>query len=369
MQATAPLHTEDNTFWINMGPQHPMTHGLWNMRVQVEGETIIDAVPEIGYLHRGVEKIAERRKWYQVTVLMDRLCYVSSLTWAHAYILAVEELMGVEIPERAKYLRVMALELQRIASHLMWLAAWLADLGVLTGFLYSLRDRELMLDLLQYQTGGRMNQNYPRPGGVAFDLPDGFTDHAPKVLDKFEKTLDYWEAFLDDNTIFLMRTQGLGVLRKRDAVNMGVTGPNLRGSGVAVDLRRHDPYEVYDDLDFEIATHPDGDTYARYKVRMEEMRQSVGIVRQCLDGLPDGAYYKRPPRRAEGEAFRRTEDARGEALIYVLGDGGDTPYRVKIRSPIFTTISAIPQMLIGHKVADVVSITGGVDMCVGEMDK
>ncbi len=369
MQAPVPVDTADTTFWVNMGPQHPMTHGLWNMKIQVEGETIVDAVPEIGYLHRGVEKISERRKWYMVTVLMDRLCYVSSLTWAHAYVLAVEELMDLKIPERAKYLRVMGLELQRIASHLMWLAAWLADLGIITGFLYSLRDRELMLDLLQYQTGARMNQNYPRPGGVAFDLPDGFGDYAPKVLDKFEKTLDYWERFLDDNTIFLMRTQDLGVLSAADAMNMGVTGPNLRASGVDVDLRRHDPYEVYDDLDFEIATHPDRDTYARYKVRMEEMRQSVRIVRQCLQKLPDGAFYKRPPRRAEGEAFRRTEDSRGEALIYVRGDGGDQPYRLKIRSPIFTTISATPHLLIGNKIADLVSIVGSVDMCVGEMDK
>ncbi|MCK5547714.1 MAG: NADH-quinone oxidoreductase subunit D, partial [Thermoplasmata archaeon] len=260
--------------WINMGPQHPMTHGLWNLRIKVDGETIIDAEPQIGYLHRGVEKISEYRDYNQVIPLMDRLCYGSSLTWAHAYCLAVEELMDVKVPERGEYLRVISLELQRLASHLLWLAAYPPDLGLLTALLYGLRERELFLDLLQLLTGARINQNYPRIGGVRNDMPSNFEKECVKALNYLEKKLGEYEELLDASKIFLMRTQDIGKLSRADAINLGVTGPNLRASNCAVDLRTHDPYSVYDRFDWEPALEKDGDCFARYRVRMKEMRES-----------------------------------------------------------------------------------------------
>ncbi len=355
--------------WINMGPQHPMTHGLWNLRIRVDGDTIVDAEPVMGYLHRGVEKICEYRDYLKPIVLMDRLCYVSSLTWAHVYCAAVEDLMDIEPPPRGKYLRVIGCELQRMASHLMWLAAFIADLGLLAGFLYSLRERELVLDLLQMMTGQRMNQNYPRPGGVHNEIPANFEQETTKVFRYLRKKFKEYEKLLDDSPTFLLRTKGVGVLDKDDAINYGVTGPNLRGSGVRVDIREMEPYDVYDELDFEPVVYEEGDAYARYKVRMGELYESMSLVEQALKKMPDGPFRRKAPKRAEGEGFARTEDARGEALIYVIGDGSDRPYRVKVRSPIFVTLSALPMMLHGHHVADVVSVTGSIDVCVGEIDK
>lgn len=356
-------------FWINMGPQHPMTHGLWNLRVKVDGDTIVDADPEMGYLHRGVEKITEYKDYLKPIPLMDRLCYVSSLTWAHIYCLAVEDLMGIEVPPRAQYLRVIGCELQRMASHGMWLAAYLADLGLLTGFLYSLRERELSLDLLQLQTGQRMNQNYPRPGGVHNDIPSGFADECRKVFRYLRKKYREYDALLDESPTFIMRTQGVGLLDKDEAINYGVTGPNLRASGARIDLRETDPYEVYDELEFEPVVREEGDSYARYKVRMGEFFTSMDLVEQALDQMPEGPFRVKTPKRAEGEGFAREEDPRGESLVYVVGDGSPRPYRCKIRSPIFVTLSALPSMLIGHKLADVVAVTGSIDVCVGEIDK
>lgn len=355
--------------WINMGPQHPMLHGLWNLRIKVDGDTVLDADPEMGYLHRGVEKICEYRDYLKPIVLMDRLCYVSSLTWAHVYCMAVEDLMGIEPPPRGKFLRVVGCELQRMASHLMWLAAYLADLGLLTGFLYSLRERELVLDLLQLMTGQRMNQNYPRPGGVHNDIPANFEYETGKVFRYLRKKFREYDDFLDESPTFLLRTQGVGVLKKEDAINYGVTGPNLRGSGARVDIREMEPYDAYEEVDFEPVVYEEGDVYARYKVRTGELYESMSIVEQALGKIPKGPFRIKAPKRAEGEGFARTEDPRGEALIYVIGDGSDRPYRVKIRSPIFVTLSALPMMLRGHTVADVVSITGSIDACVGEIDK
>ena len=360
-------------FWINMGPQHPMTHGLWNMKVLVDGETIVDAKPEIGYLHRGVEKISEVREFQKVIVLTDRLCYVSSITWSHAYCLAVEKMMGIEVPERGQWMRVIALELQRVASHLMWLAAYGPDLGLLTVLLWSLRERELFLDLIQLMSGMRMNQNYPRVGGVRNDLPDHFEVSCKRSIQHFLEKLDEYEKVLHDSKVFQMRTVGVGTISAADAINWGVTGPNLRACGVNVDLRRLDPYETYEDVDFEVQTWKGadgGDSYARFVCRFNEMRESCAIILQALEKMPKtGAYRTKPPRRAEGEGYARTEDSRGEALFYVCGDGDDRPYRVKIRSPIFCTMAATPLMLRGNKLADSVAILGSIDVCVGEMDK
>lgn len=360
-------------FWVNMGPQHPMTHGLWNMRVKIDGETIVDAQPEIGYLHRGYEKIMEVRSFNNNVVLTDRLCYVSSVTWSHAYCLAVEKMMGIEVPPRGQWIRVLALELQRIASHLMWLAAYGPDLGLLTSLLWGLRERELFLDLLQLLTGQRMNQNFPRVGGVRNDVPPDFEKYCRKIITHFEMKLKEYERLFHDSKIFRMRTQGVGKIRAAEAIDRGVTGPNLRACGVDVDLRRDDPYETYAEVDFvpQVWTEGNGvgDSYGRFAVRFNELRESCKIMLQALGKMPDGPYRIKAPRRAEGEGFARTEDSRGEALFYVIGDGDDRPYRVKIRSPVFSTIHAVPIMLRGEKMADVVAIIGSVDVCVGEMDK
>src|SRR5438128_2644355 len=361
-------------FWINMGPQHPMTHGLWNMKVKVDGETVTDAKPEIGYLHRGYEKIMEVREFQKNVVLTDRLCYVSSITWSHAYCLAVEKMMGIETPERGQWIRVVSLELQRIASHLMWLAAYGPDLGLLTGLLWALRERELFLDLIQLMSGARMNQNYPRVGGVRNDLPDNFEAMCRRSIEHFlEKVDNEYQRVFQQSKVFHMRTEGVGKISAADAINWGVTGPNLRACGVNVDLRRLDPYEVYEEIDFEPQVWHDGgagDSYARFVCRFNELRESCQIILQALEKMPKtGPYRVKAPRRAEGEGYAKTEDSRGEALFYVIGDGDDRPYRVKIRSPVFCTMAATPIMLRGNKLADSVAILGSVDVCVGEMDK
>jgi NADH-quinone oxidoreductase subunit D len=361
-------------FWINMGPQHTMTHGLWNMKVKVDGETVTDAKPEIGYLHRGYEKIMEVREFQKNVVLTDRLCYVSSITWSHAYCLAVEKMMGIETPERGQWIRVVSLELQRIASHLMWLAAYGPDLGLLTGLLWALRERELFLDLIQLMSGARMNQNYPRVGGVRNDLPDNFEAMCRRSIEHFlEKVDNEYQRVFQESKVFRMRTEGVGRISAADAIDWGVTGPNLRACGVDVDLRRLDPYETYEEIDFEPQVWHDGgagDSYARFICRFNELRESCQIILQALEKMPKtGPYRVKAPRRAEGEGYAKTEDSRGEALFYVIGDGDDRPYRVKIRSPVFCTMAATPLMLRGNKLADSVAILGSVDVCVGEMDK
>jgi NADH-quinone oxidoreductase subunit D len=356
--------------WINMGPQHPMTHGLWNLRVKVDGETIVDAEPEVGYLHRGIEKLCEARTYPQIIPIADRLCYGSSLTWSHLYCLTVEDLMGVEVPERAEYIRVMAIEMQRIASHLMWLAAYAGDLGMAVGFTYTMRDREVFVDLLQALTGSRLTYNYPRIGGVAHDLPPNFERDSLRAVQYMEMRLKEYEDLFEGSKIFMMRNVGIGILRKEDGLNLGVTGPSLRASGVTYDLRKDMPYSVYPEMDFAVATLQDGDCFARYRVRVDEMWESCRIIRQAIQKMPKGKWRVIHPRNApEGTGLGRVEDPRGEAVMYVVGDGTDRPYRLKIRSPIFVTVSAAPKMLIGYKLADVVAIMGGLDMCIGENDR
>src|SRR2546430_1536084 len=302
-----------------MGPQHPMTHGLWNMKVKVDGETVTDAKPEIGYLHRGYEKIMEVREFQKNVVLTDRLCYVSSITWSHAYCLAVEKMMGIETPERGQWIRVVALELQRIASHLMWLAAYGPDLGLLTGLLWALRERELFLDLIQLMSGARMNQNYPRVGGVRNDLPDNFEAMCRRSIEHFlEKVDNEYQRVFQESKVFHMRTEGVGKISAAEAINWGVTGPNLRACGVNVDLRRLDPYEVYEEIDFEPQLWHDGGAGQAQSAGpsasasgrwTSECAADPGSVRgvggprprDCLDHRPD-------PVRARGSdsAFDRT---------------------------------------------------------------
>jgi NADH-quinone oxidoreductase subunit D len=278
--------------------------------------------------------------------------------------------MDVEVPERAEYIRVMAIEMQRIASHLMWLAAYAGDLGMSVGFTYTMRDREVFVDLLQALTGSRLTYNYPRIGGVAHDLPPDFERDTLRAVQYMEMRLKEYEDLFEGSKIFMMRNVGVGILRKEDAINLGVTGPSLRASGVTYDLRKDMPYSVYPEMDFAVATHTDGDCYARYRVRIDEMWESCRMIRQALQKMPKGRWRVVHPRTAPvGTGLGRVEDPRGEAVMYVVGDGTDRPYRLKIRSPIFVTVSAAPKILVGYKLADVVAIMGGLDMCIGENDR
>jgi NADH-quinone oxidoreductase subunit D len=377
--------------WINMGPQHPMTHGLWNLRVKIDGERVLDVDPEIGYLHRGIEKISEDRHYNEVITLMDRCCYVAGFAWEHLYILSAEEALHVHPPERAEYLRVLCDEFQRIGSHLMWYAAFVQDIGLMSPFLYAMRDRDLVLDLFQSYTGARLTYEYMRVGGVRNDLPLGFTDQARKVLDWLSDRFPEYDQLCLGSTIFRKRCDGLGVLKASDCVAHGVTGPMLRSAGVKRDLRKDRPYAAYDRLEFDPAVADGADVTARYLVRMEEMRQSVRILRQVVDWLdrhPGPVVADRLPRWLgapyapignEGYLLKRNypkgvglsavEEPHGEAQAYLVNEGGEHPYRVKFRSPVFANISAARQYLVGCHVADIPPIMGSVDVCVGEVDR
>lgn len=377
--------------WLNMGPQHPMTHGLWNLRVKIDGELIVDADPEIGYLHRGIEKICEYRRYNEVITLMDRTCYVAGIAWEQLYIMAAEEALHVQVPERAEYIRVLSQELMRISSHLIWYAAYVQDIGLMTPFLYGMRDRDLVLDLFQAYTGARMTYEYMRVGGVRNDVPTGFTGKCRKVMDWLdEKFVDY-ERLCDTSAIFLSRTKEIGILKAENCLRTGVTGPMLRAAGVPRDLRRDRPYSAYPDLDFDVAVHDGADAYGRYRVRMEEMKQSVRIVRQVLDWLdahPGPVLAEKVPRfvgtpspppgkeayverRAypKGRGFSSIEEPHGEAMAYVINEGAEHPYRAKLRSPVFVNLSAAKEYLVGYRVSDIPVIMGSVDLCLGESDR
>jgi len=359
--------------WINMGPQHPMTHGLWNLRIKVDGERVVDAQPEIGYLHRGVEKIAEIKTYQEFIPLSDRaFCYAAAMSWEMTYIGTVEKMMNIEIPKRASYIRVIMLEMQRIASHLLWLSSWCADLGLLTMFLYAMRERELFLDLMQMVTGGRMHYVYMRFGGVVKDLPEDFVPSLLDALDKFENRLDDYHKMMSESDAFLLRTVDRGILDKDHALEMGVTGANLRACGVKKDARRDFPYLNYKDFDFEIPIGKKGDTFDRYVVRMEEMKQSIKIIRQAAKNLPEGDFKLAEVPRAppKGTGFFITEDPRGMAAMYIESDGSLHPYRLKARSPTYFNIGGtLPEIVLNERVADVPSIVGSIDVCLGEVDR
>ncbi|MFX1533494.1 MAG: NADH-quinone oxidoreductase subunit D [Promethearchaeota archaeon] len=358
---------------VFMGPAHPMLHGLWAYRIVVDGERVMDSEVRLGYLHRGIEKLAENRTFRQFPPIADRLCYGASTSWNLTYILTIERLLGIEdqIPERAQYLRVLGLEITRICSHLVWLAAWLADLGSWAMLMLPYREREFFFDLMESWTGGRLNYNFGKVGGLADtrDLPPHFTDQAHKAIDRLFEKLDVYKNYCDESAVFMGRTKNVGILPKETALKFGVTGPNLRASGVNLDWRKKSPYLVYDKLKFKIPVQTKGDTYARYQQRMAEMKESCLIIRQILDNLPEGPLNIRPPRKLEGKAFLRTEDPRGEASFFIVGNGTDTPYRVKIRSPCFVNMSVFPTMMKYGKVADIVSVIGSMDVCMGETDR
>ncbi len=357
---------------INMGPQHPSTHGVLRLEVTLDGEVVVDCRPDVGYLHRGIEKLAELRSYVQFIPITDRLDYLASMLQNAAYCYAVEKLAQIEVPERAECILVIMMELQRIASHLIFFGTMGMDLGATTPFLYGMREREDILDLFEMACGARLTYNYFRPGGVAQDLPDGFREKALAYIAKQKQRLPEYDDLLTNNQIFVARTRGVGVISAEDAIDYSMSGPSLRGSGVAYDVRKADPYSLYSRFDWKVCTRPEGDTMARYLVRLDEIRQSLQIVEQALDALPEGSIqYKLPLRLKipEGEVYHHIESARGDVGVYIVSDGSEKPYRMHWRAPSFINLAALRKMVIGWKVADVVAILGSLDIVLGEVDR
>ncbi len=360
---------------VNMGPQHPSTHGVFRMVVTLNGETIVDLEPVMGYLHRNHEKIGERNTWLGNMPFTDRLDYISSMHNNFGYAVAVEKLMGVEVPERAEYIRVIMAEFTRIVNHFIAIGFLFNDLGAFfTPALYGLEERELILDLFEMASGSRMMCNYFRFGGVARDLPEEFLPLARELVEnRLPRVIDEFEAYLTGNEIFLARSVGVGVLPKEMAIAYSTAGPVLRASGVAYDVRKAEPYGIYDRFDFEIPVGTNGDIFDRYKVRIEEMRQSLRILKQALDQIPEGpiqagkkAYQVRVP---AGDAYGRVENPKGELGFYLVSTGGPNPYRYHIRAPSFINLTSLGEMCKGHKVADIVVILGSIDIVLGEVDR
>ena len=357
---------------INMGPQHPSTHGVLRLILTLEGEVIAAVDPDIGYLHRGMEKIAENRTYAQYLPYTDRFDYLSSLNNNLAYCLAVERLAGIEVPERAQYIRVILAELNRVASHLIWLASFGNDLGATTVFLYGIRERELVVDLFEMALGARLTYSGMRIGGMPYDLPEGFADATRNVMAQIRPRLDENDRLLTGNRIFEARTKGVGTISREVAIAYALSGPTLRGSGAAIDVRREDPYCVYDRLSFEVPSFPQGDCWARYMVRIEEMRQSMRIVEQCLERMPEGPVRAKIPRVFKppaAEAYARTEAPRGDLSMFIVSDGSERPCRLRVRTPSFANLQALETMSRGHKIGDIVAILGSIDIVLGDIDR
>ncbi len=365
------LKTEN--FSINVGPQHPSTHGVFRMRLTLDGEVVVDVEIILGYLHRGIEKLAESRNYTQNIPFTDRLDYLSSMTNNQAYVMAVEKLAGIIVPERAEYIRVIMAELQRIAAHLAGLGFFLNDLGAfMTPLLYMFREREKIVELFDMVCGQRLNYNYMRIGGVSQNLPDEFLTALKIFVDEMPVYIDEYHRLISENEVFLARTKGVGILPKETAVNTSAAGPVLRGSGIKWDIRKANPYSVYDRFDFDIPTGGTGDSFDRYWVRMEEMNQSVRIIKQAMKQLPDGEIMAKVPRMLKppaGEAYGYIEAPKGELGFYLVSDGSDKPYRFHIRAPSLINLTAIRDMMIGWKVADIIAIFGSIDIVLGEVDR
>ncbi len=382
---------------LNFGPQHPSTHGVLRVILNLQGERVMNAECIVGYLHRGVEKIAESRNYHSFIPYTDRLDYMAGMSNNLAYVMAVEKLVELEVPERAQYIRVICAELSRISGHIVCIGASALDIGAMTVLLYGFRDREMILDLFEMLCGSRMTVNYMRMGGVSYDATDMFMEKCRDFVDYFPKALAEYEQLLTENRIWLKRTKDVGVISAEDATNLGLGGPNLRASGVNRDLRRDEPYLVYDKLEFRVPLRENGDVFDRYIIRIWEMRESLKIIRQCLDQMPDGPFrtedskFALPPREKVktdmetminhfkqvmhgitppvGEVYFGLESPKGELGCYIVSDGSGKPYRLKIRSPSFVNLESLNTMSTGGYIADVVAVIGSLDPVMGETDK
>jgi len=387
----------DQTVVLNMGPQHPSTHGVLRLLLEIDGETIVRIMPDIGYLHTGIEKTCEAKFYQQVVPMTDRIDYLCPLTNNLAYCLAVEKLLGLEIPPRGQWLRVMLNELTRINSHLVWLGTHAMDIGAMTVFLYCFREREDVLRLFEMVSGQRMMTSYFRVGGIALDPPLGFFDKVRDFIDRFPANVDEYENLLTNNPIWVQRTKGVAYLAPEDAIALGASGPTLRGSGVDIDLRRDTPYSGYENFQFKVPLSAAGDVYARYLVRVEELRESQKIVKQALDGIPEGPVKADAPHVVlpdrekmktqmealiyhfkivtegfnvpEGEVYSAIESPRGEMGYYIVSDGTAKPYRVHMRSPSFANLQVLRKMCEGRLIADVVAAIGSIDIVLGDVDR
>jgi NADH-quinone oxidoreductase subunit D len=372
------LDTKDQTFLdatelvLNMGPQHPSTHGVLRVILKLDGEKVLGTECVIGYLHRGVEKIGENRTYTMFNPYVDRMDYVAAVSNGLGYCETVEKLLAVEAPPRAQYIRVILTELCRIASHQVWLGTHALDIGAITPLFYCFRDREEVLRIFEKYCGARLTTHAFRIGGCIYEAYDGFEQECKKFCDDFLPKLDEYEQLLTTNRMWVARTKGVGILKPKDCIALGVTGPVLRASGVKWDLRKAQPYESYKDFDFEIPIGINGDTYDRYLVRIEEMRQSVRIIRQAVDGLPTGPIMAKVPKvikPAVGEVYHSIEAPKGELGYFIVSDGSTQPYRVRVRPPSFVNLQALDKMVRGLLVADVVAVIGTLDIVLGEVDR
>ena len=357
---------------INMGPQHPSTHGVLRVKLFLDGERVQDCECIIGYLHRGVEKISENRSYIKCIPYYDRTDYIAAVSNVYGYVLGVEKMMGIEVPERARYIRIMMTEFNRISSHLLWLATHALDIGAMTVFLYCFREREEILKLFEALFGARLTTHAFRIGGLWKDLPAGFEEAARKFIQEFPDRVAEYEELLTDNRIWIDRTKNIGVISAEEAISFGLSGPPLRGSGVDYDLRKIRPYGGYEEFDFDIPVGSNGDTYDRYIIRLAEMHQCCRIIEQALDGLPEGPVRGKAPKIVKppvGEYYSGIEGPRGELGYYIVSDGSAFPFRVRIRPPTFISLHALRRLVRGHLVADVVAIIGTLDIVLGEIDR
>jgi NADH-quinone oxidoreductase subunit D len=388
---------QDRTMILNMGPQHPSTHGVLRVLLEIDGETVVRLMPDIGYLHTGIEKTCEAKFYQQVVPLTDRIDYLCPLTNNLCYVLAVEKLLGLEIPPKAQWLRVLLNELTRINSHLVWLGTHALDIGAMTVFLYCFREREEILKFFEMVSGQRMMTSYFRVGGIALEPPLGFFDRVRDFAGYFPERVDEYENLLTGNPIWMMRTKGVALLTAEDAMALGATGPTLRASGVDIDLRRDMPYSSYEQFQFRVPVSQNGDVFARYMCRVQELRESIGIVRQALDGMPEGPIKADAPHVVlpdrekmktqmesliyhfkiitegfavpAGEVYQAVESPRGEMGYYIVSDGTAKPYRVHMRSACFANLQTLPKMCEGRLLADVVAAIGSIDIVLGEIDR
>ncbi|WP_396033669.1 NAD(P)H-quinone oxidoreductase subunit H [Candidatus Cyanaurora vandensis] len=390
------IETRTERMVLNLGPHHPSMHGVMHLVVTMNGENIEDCQPIIGYLHRGIEKMAESRSFIQFLTYANRWDYAATMLQESLTAMAWEKLADVPVPRRAQYIRVIMLELSRISSHLLWLGPFMADLGANTPLFYIFRERELVYDLFEAVTGSRLMHNYHRIGGVAADITYGWVDKCRDFCDYFLPKVDEYETLITNNPIFRRRVEGLGVVSQEEAISWGMSGPMLRASGVQWDLRKVDHYSIYDEVEFDVPWDTRGDVFARYVVRIQEMRESTKIIRQCLDQLPGGSFENLEAQRLlggpksewnapdyqfiskkpapnfklpAGEIYVRVESAKGELGAYLIGDGGQTPWRFKVRPPDFVNLGLIAQMVSGSKLADLMAILGSVDMIMGSVDR
>ncbi len=358
---------------LNMGPQHPSTHGVLRVVLKLDGERVVDADCVIGYVHRGIEKLCENRDWTQIILLTDRMDYVAAATNNLGYVEAVEKLMQVEVPRRALYLRTVLAELQRIASHCLWLGTHAMDIGAMTVLLYAFREREFALDLFEEFCGARLTYNSMRVGGLPLDIPPGWDTKVLSFCDLMEGKLNEYETLLTNNRIWLQRTRNVGVISGEEATSLGLCGPPLRGSGVSRDLRKDEPNAAYSEFDFDVPLGTHGDTYDRYLIRMDEFRESIRIIRQAVEGLPEGPVMGKVPRLLKppaGETYHAIESPKGELGYFLVSDGKSTnPYRFRVRPPSFCNLQGLKRLVTGHLVADVVALIGTIDIVLGEVDR